>query len=132
VAITESVALQSRRQSRLKSVFSVADLRSFKPGDRFDVIVFNEVLYYLSLERMEAEIQRYCQFLGPSGGLIVSLKNDDLSLIIHKLLCKRLERVFGAVFQPQPAVSSWKVTHTRENPPILLTVFRPKKGAGMV
>jgi 2-polyprenyl-3-methyl-5-hydroxy-6-metoxy-1,4-benzoquinol methylase len=129
VAITEALALKTKWKDGPVATFSVADLRSFHSDETFDVIVFNEVLYYLTLESIETEIFRYCQFLSPGGVVIVSLKNDEISRIIHRLLCQRLERIFSTIFQNQPKVPSWKITYTREHPAMLLSVFRPVRDA---
>jgi SAM-dependent methyltransferase len=50
--------------------FLVADANTYTTADRFDVVVFNETLYYLH-DPMEL-LQRYAGFLKPGGVIIVS------------------------------------------------------------
>jgi hypothetical protein len=106
----------------------VSDMQNYQTDEKFDVIVFNEVLYYLTLEIAEREFLRYAQFLSPGGLIIVSLKKDEISGMILKLLCKHHERIFGIIFQPQPQVPSWKITYTSQTPAILVSAFRPCDG----
>jgi 2-polyprenyl-3-methyl-5-hydroxy-6-metoxy-1,4-benzoquinol methylase len=52
------------------ATFEVADANTFTTTERFDVVVFNETLYYLH-DPIET-LQRYAGFLKPEGVLIVS------------------------------------------------------------
>lgn len=58
--------------------FVCADLVTFEPppGAAFDVIVFNEVLYYLADPR--AVVRRYRTSLAPGGLMIVSIFHDNV------------------------------------------------------
>ncbi|NCW45723.1 MAG: class I SAM-dependent methyltransferase [Gemmatimonadaceae bacterium] len=60
--------------------FAVADMNEFTTGERFDVIVFNESIYYL--HDLMAGLQRYEQFLAPDGVMLISMhgkeRNDAL------------------------------------------------------
>ena len=51
--------------------FAVADAAGFDPGEPFDIIIFNEMLYYL--EEPEAVLARYARVLGPGGVFIISM-----------------------------------------------------------
>lgn len=52
--------------------FSRADLRSFEADERYDVVVFNEVLYYLP--RPIEELRRFARrFLAEDGIVVVSM-----------------------------------------------------------
>lgn len=53
-----------------RSLFGCADAENFHPSGRFDVIVFNEVLYLL--ENPLAVLRRYEQWLEPGGVFITS------------------------------------------------------------
>ncbi|MGF6448123.1 class I SAM-dependent methyltransferase [Paraburkholderia youngii] len=69
------VAIEQARQANIDGAeFAVAD--AFEPSQVFDVIVFNEMLYYL--EEPEEQIRRLARCLAPGGLLIVSIwYNDD-------------------------------------------------------
>jgi len=51
--------------------FEAADAGSFMPPERFDVIVFNEMLYYMA--DPASVLHRYSQYLAPGGKYIISL-----------------------------------------------------------
>lgn len=130
VAITAArKGFPGRSHSTREKSFTVSDLRSFQPPSQFDVIVFNEVLYYLNIEWIEQELNRYAKFLSPDGIVIVSLKDDALSHLIHKAIAKTYTWEYGALFQLQPSMSSFKLRYNREQPPFLQSVFRPRRSA---
>lgn len=60
--------------------FQVADVATFATDLKFDVIVFNEILYYF--ENPLSIIQRYQDFLDTSGIMIVSMimKRNNISI----------------------------------------------------
>ncbi len=51
--------------------FETANAESFMPPERFDVIIFNETLFYMS--DPANMLQRYSQYLTPGGKYIISL-----------------------------------------------------------
>jgi len=51
--------------------FQQADAATYAPDTKFDVIIWNECLYYL--ENPIDTIQRYCEYLTPNGVMIVSM-----------------------------------------------------------
>jgi 2-polyprenyl-6-hydroxyphenyl methylase/3-demethylubiquinone-9 3-methyltransferase len=70
-----AVAIEKANQKKVAHEslrdFLVADVESFTTDGMFDVIVFNECLYYL---RAPAEtLRRYETFLAPNGAIIVSM-----------------------------------------------------------
>lgn len=54
-----------------RTKFMVGDVELFEPDNRFDVIVFNEMLYYL--KDPAAALTRYKQALNPSGVFVISM-----------------------------------------------------------
>jgi 2-polyprenyl-6-hydroxyphenyl methylase/3-demethylubiquinone-9 3-methyltransferase len=70
------VAIEQARQSNISGAeFAVADAASFEPSQVFDVIVFNEMLYYLA--NPEEHVRRFARALAPGGLLIVSIWYHD-------------------------------------------------------
>ncbi|MEM5299208.1 class I SAM-dependent methyltransferase [Burkholderia sp. JPY481] len=70
------VAIEQARQANIDGAeFAVADAATFEPSQIFDVIVFNEMLYYL--EEPEEQIRRLARCLAPGGLLIVSIWYHD-------------------------------------------------------
>ena len=61
--------------------FHVANLCDWhpEPEERFDAIVFQEVLYYLDPDQAVAEMSRYAGWLTANGVIVLSLKHDPKS-----------------------------------------------------
>lgn len=79
--------LLSRQNSATR--FITADAETYVPEQYFDVIVFNETLYYMRDAAGVAE--RYTRLLKPGGIAIVSLfKGSSRARAIHALLKRRL------------------------------------------
>lgn len=71
VDISARAIEQARAQGARRSEFVVASIEEWEPERLYDVIVFNEVLYYLS--NPVATVRRYRQFLMPYGTVVVSM-----------------------------------------------------------
>lgn len=67
----DAISKASHRPISVPSRFSVGDVETYEPEQVFDVIVFNEMLYYLS--DPAAVVQRYRSFLSPSGVFVISM-----------------------------------------------------------
>ncbi|MEO6301103.1 MAG: class I SAM-dependent methyltransferase, partial [Paracoccaceae bacterium] len=66
------------------------DLRTFDLGDEtWDVIVFNEVLYYLKCEQAAEQVQRYAKNLKPGGIVCISMNDDGKSMAIFAEIRKK-------------------------------------------
>ena len=72
----EAIA-QAGRLADGRTGFTVAQAGSFDPGRRFDVIVFNQSLYYLP--DPAAILTRYRQFLARDGRFIISMVDSPRS-----------------------------------------------------
>jgi 2-polyprenyl-3-methyl-5-hydroxy-6-metoxy-1,4-benzoquinol methylase len=62
---------EAHRGGHARSSFHVASIVDWEPDDRYDAIVFNEVLYYLPEPVAVAE--RYSAYLSDAGSLLVSM-----------------------------------------------------------
>lgn len=60
-----------------RSSFAASDMRAYAPAGRFDVIVFNESLYYV--DDPLGELRRYTGFLRPGGVFLVSMHRKPKS-----------------------------------------------------
>ena len=67
----DAISQATHRPISVPSRFFVGDVETYEPEQAFDVIVFNEMLYYLS--DPAAVVQRYQPFLKPSGVFVVSM-----------------------------------------------------------
>jgi len=61
----------AQQQQNERSTFIAADCEEYSPEERFDVIVFNEVLCYL--RDPLGTVHRYARFLNSGGLILVSL-----------------------------------------------------------
>lgn len=71
VDFSASAIERARAQNARRSEFVVASIDEWEPTRPYDVIVFNEVLYYLS--KPVATLRRYRRFLTSSGIVLVSM-----------------------------------------------------------
>ncbi len=99
-----------------RTTFTVADAATYVPARAFDVIVFNECLYYL--RDPVAAAQRYVEHLAPGGVIVISM--FDRLWAMRRLL-RRL-RVLGPVEAEAQIANGqgarWTVrVHRPEGPP---------------
>jgi SAM-dependent methyltransferase len=108
------------------------DLRAFTPGpgQRFDVIVFNEVLYYLKVDEAIGQVDRYGRWLAPGGVFCVSMKKQPKSEAIGALLRQRFDWVYGTLLQQQPDGPTYRVRRDPARPAYLVALMRPKGATG--
>lgn len=72
-----------------RTSFAASDMRAFTTDRRFDVIVFNESLYYV--EEPIAELHRYSAFLKPDGVFLVSMHRKPKSEAIWSNVARAFE-----------------------------------------
>jgi trans-aconitate methyltransferase len=80
----EAIALASKRLGDDRSRFTVADAWAFQTDARFDVIVFNQSLYYLT--DPAGVLQKYQAMLAPSGRIIVSMVDNARTRAVWRLI----------------------------------------------
>jgi 2-polyprenyl-3-methyl-5-hydroxy-6-metoxy-1,4-benzoquinol methylase len=116
-----------KRHLATKYSLETGQVQDFQPSQQFDVIVFNEVLYYLSLEQVAAVIRRYSRFLSPGGLILVSLKDDEVSRLVQEVASRELKFEYGVLYQQQLQYPCWKTVRNRETPAYLVQALRPLK-----
>jgi 2-polyprenyl-3-methyl-5-hydroxy-6-metoxy-1,4-benzoquinol methylase len=84
------------RQIDTRNQFSVAPAETFRPEGTFDLIVFNECLYYFDhpVELLES----YMRFLSASGHVLVSMYDCVRTRALWRLMDKTLSVVDGGKF----------------------------------
>jgi len=106
--------------------FVVADLCGFPVnGRQWRVIVFNEVLYYLSVPEALDQVNRYVQALHPDGILLVSMKDDGKSRAIFRYLEQRYSWKTGVLHQVKNERTDFTIRIDREQPAHLIAVLKP-------
>lgn len=85
----EAIALATRNLSDERSRFAVADAWLFETPERFDVIIFNQSLYYLA--DPVGVLHKYRAMLNPGGRIIVSMVYNSRSRALWRLI----DPVFG-------------------------------------
>lgn len=81
----EAIGLAKRNEDE-RTKFVLASSSEYQPQDRYDVIVFNESLYYM--KDPIAIVQHYRPALAPGGILIVSMFQTNLARRIWRQLGK--------------------------------------------
>jgi 2-polyprenyl-3-methyl-5-hydroxy-6-metoxy-1,4-benzoquinol methylase len=84
----EAIREAAGRHADARSAFQAADAKSFWPEGVFDLIVFNEILYYLGTPK--DVLAHYRQFVAPDGKFIVSMFDEPRNRVVwdavHKVL----------------------------------------------
>lgn len=114
IDLSEAAIRVARKQHDERSNFLVADCEDYSPAQRFDVIVFNEVLCCLR-EPLRA-VERYARSLQPAGLLLVSLCTAARG---SATILRRLERTY-------PVVDEVRVLHRGRNVSWVCVVLRPR------
>jgi 2-polyprenyl-3-methyl-5-hydroxy-6-metoxy-1,4-benzoquinol methylase len=84
----EAIDRASQKLGSARTEFSVADLHRFESPRRFDVIIFNQSLYYLS--EPDAVLTRYAAMLAPGGHFIISMADQPRTRALWPLAEKVL------------------------------------------
>lgn len=103
--------------------FHAASLQDYQPDRQYDVISFNEVLYYLGVDDALKELRRYALNLAPGGILIISMKNDPKSAVIFLEAHKAFRWLNGVVYQEKISGPEYALQFSREHPAHLIGVF---------
>jgi SAM-dependent methyltransferase len=84
-------AIDKARKLRRKARFEVAVAHEYKPKQKFNVIIFSEMLYYVDFE---AVLKQYENYLAPNGIIISSLFFKTADAAIPKKIFSFLESYF--------------------------------------
>jgi trans-aconitate methyltransferase len=84
-----AIANAQRMLGDARTTFIARDAHDFVPETPFDVIVFNQCLYYMPDPL--GMIRRYATFLKPSGRIIVSLCDSGCSRAVWSLILPHLD-----------------------------------------
>jgi 2-polyprenyl-3-methyl-5-hydroxy-6-metoxy-1,4-benzoquinol methylase len=75
-----SVSITNANNLKLKnSEFICADIHSFQPKQKFDIIVFNEVFYYIHDTEKQNVLNRMIECLNPDGIIVTSIYREGLA-----------------------------------------------------
>jgi SAM-dependent methyltransferase len=98
----QKAAARSRAAGRdKKNRYEQGDVVSYKPTQRYDVILFRESIYYVPAPKMKSVLGRYAQFLTDRGAFVVhvSHKGTDKGIAI----LETIERNFRVLEKHSPA-----------------------------
>lgn len=105
--------------------FHNEDLREFVPqeDERFDVIVFNEVLKYVTVDEAVEQLKRYLPWLAPHGIFCVNITDDPKSRAIFRALNKNFSWLYGVIYQQRPEGPRFRITRSDITPAYLVGLF---------
>jgi trans-aconitate methyltransferase len=96
-ASPEAIARAQKRKNE-KIDFEIGDIQNYKCRDKFDLIVFEESLYYVPFFRRQL-LKRYAQQLQPGGVFVVTVAHPNrfrgMIKMIHKNFQIIEERFFS-------------------------------------
>lgn len=105
---------QAKKQNFANSTFEVADLNQYNTNEQYDIVIFNEVLYYL--DDQKNLVSRFVKNTN-SDYLIVSLFKDSREIsevlskeyvLVKKELVKQSSKIFWNIYlyQVKPAIQA--------------------------
>ncbi|HEX7931938.1 MAG TPA: methyltransferase domain-containing protein [Paraburkholderia sp.] len=110
------VGIEKARRSNITGAqFAVANAAAFDTSQTFDVIVFNEILYYF--ERPDEVARRFAGFLAPGGIMIVSMWHHPEGIRTWKALKTGFEEIDRIHLVHASSRLKWNIA-----------VLRPEKG----
>lgn len=124
VDISDYAVNEGRRLSP-EAEFFAEPLEKFSTEDVFDVVILNEVLYFLSVDRAIHEIGRYLDYLADDGILIISMKDDPKSKAIFLEAKKSASWVNGVLYQEKIDGPEFKIRKDSARPGYMVGVFSP-------
>jgi 2-polyprenyl-3-methyl-5-hydroxy-6-metoxy-1,4-benzoquinol methylase len=84
VDLSEKAIEQAKKHQSEVVRFEVANAEAFQPREEYDVIIFNEILYYFPDPRRV--VSRYAEYLRSGGIVIISMHRTPNSRKIWRLL----------------------------------------------
>src|SRR3954471_23274452 len=75
--VSASAIEYARQRCHPNMVFEVNDMENFESTGKFDLILFEESLYYVNAFRRRTVLQRYTKMLSPNGVIIVTIAHPD-------------------------------------------------------
>ena len=106
--------------------FHISALEEYEPSEEFDVMIMNEVLYYLSATAAAKQARRYARHLRPSGGIIISMKHDAKSEAIFAEIGNHFIWIDGLLFQEKAARPEFRIRLDYARPAYLIGLFHPR------
>lgn len=89
--------------------FEVAEFENFESKSAFEVIVFNEVLYYFRLSQVRPVIKKAVSLLrGRNSLLVISMSNNPKAQVIW-FLCRFLRKPLQSISVRSKQGNSWTV-----------------------
>lgn len=118
------VAIEEGRKLSPEAEFHVARLEDFAPEGTQDVIVLNEVLYYLAVEGAHKAARKFAGYMAKNGLLIVSMKDDQKSRAIFSRVGKSLQWVNGILYQEKATTGpNFNIRKDAKRPAYMIGVF---------
>jgi len=84
VDLSKKAIERTKVDQNVNTRFAVASAETFEPSEKYDVIIFNEMMYFLADPK--GTLLRYAKHLHKGGILIVSMFRADRSLPMWRLL----------------------------------------------
>ncbi|MCR8645166.1 class I SAM-dependent methyltransferase [Paenibacillus sp. N1-5-1-14] len=108
VDFSEEALKLARHPTSDRCTFIQSDLEYFTPEEQFDLIIFNEILYYFDhpLDLLE----RYRTYLRPQGAFILSLQDREASTIIRHNIKESSEYDILSDVRITTEANSWTVS----------------------
>ncbi len=73
-ASREAITIAQKKRQNIKTEFTIGDIQTYECTDKFNVILFEESLYYVAISRFQV-VRRYTNYL-EGNGVIIATTSD--------------------------------------------------------
>lgn len=126
-----SMAADGKDEHGIEISFAASSLQKYSPPPQatFDVIAFNEVLYFLDVQEVSIQLKRFCQNLDHGGVMVVTMKDDPKSHAIFRKLSQEFDWMGGTLFQECGRKPHFRIEINAKAPGYVVGLLRPKRAS---
>lgn len=124
-----SMATNGKDEHGIEISFAASSLQTYTPPPQttFDVIAFNEVLYFLDVQEVSIQLKRFCRNLDHDGVMVVTMKDDPKSHAIFRKLTQEFDWMGGTLFQECGRRPHFRIKINPKAPGYVVGLLRPKR-----
>ncbi|WP_315817156.1 class I SAM-dependent methyltransferase [Paraflavitalea speifideaquila] len=120
IDISEIAIQRAAHLADTTTEYRTANMENFSPAEKFDIIIFNEVLYYA--RNPNQLMARYMEFLNPEGFIIVSIFQTSSNIKVMNGVEAKFKSIDEMVSSNE--IGSWCCrVYSKNNLPTLITLL---------
>ena len=84
--VSDVAIANAKKYEDEKTKYIIADVNTYEPDTKFDVVIINEAIYYG--ESVQKALDRFVPYLNEGGIFIVSINGDERNAAWHEMMDK--------------------------------------------